>query len=535
MEIKALELTQLKLSELNPRRHFDEAKIKELAASIREKGVIEPIIVRPSNGKYEIVCGNRRFKAAQLASLKNIPSIIKELTDQQALEFQVIENLQREDIHPLEEAEGYEALMKKHGYKTVDDIAAKVGKSKAYIYGRLKLCELIPENRKLFYEDKFSPSVALLVSRIPANLQLEVGKIIARGGDYGDREPMSYRRAKEYIHENFMLQLKEAPFDPKDKALGGKGSCSECPKRTGNQKELFPDVSSADVCTDPGCFTAKKNAFAQRAVAKLKAEGKTVVSPEEAKKLFRYESSDSPEYKYESLDETCYEAPKNPKYRQLVKACKDAKIVYAIHPNSGKVIEMIERAEIPAILKKAGIKINTAGAAPVKDIAKAKAENRVRFAKRDFWISRVSTANDRRCMNVVILDILLNDLGASEANELLPFKSRESYYRSWTIPKLYELGDEEVQKLIIKVISKKSEVLNDDSLEFLCGKLGFSLVKDYTITESYLEACTKKELVKLAKELGIPGMNLESGKKDQLVEYILKKAPKGKVPKELMK
>lgn len=157
-----MKLTELKEAEHNERRTFDEAKLKELAASIKEKGVLEPILVRPSDGKHEIVCGARRFRAAAMVGLLEIPVVVKSLNDKQALECQVIENLQREDVHPLEEAEGYEQLMKKHGYKSADDIAAKIGKSKTYVYGRLKLCELIPENRKLFYEGRLSPSVALL-------------------------------------------------------------------------------------------------------------------------------------------------------------------------------------------------------------------------------------------------------------------------------------------------------------------------------------------------------------------------------------
>lgn len=197
-----------------------------------------PILVRSVNGKYEVVCGERRLKASQKVGKKTIPSIVSELTDTQVLEFQVIENLQREDLHPLEEAEGYEALLKKHGYKIADDIAAKISKSRSYVYGRLKLCDLIPENRELFYKDKFSPSVALLVARIPKDLQKEAGKNIARGGRWGSGEPMSYRGAQKYISEEFMLQLRGAPFDTKDKTLCAKaGPCAICQKRTGNQKE----------------------------------------------------------------------------------------------------------------------------------------------------------------------------------------------------------------------------------------------------------------------------------------------------------
>lgn len=538
--------------EKQPRKFFDKKKMEELTNSVRAKGIIQPLLVRKDGPKkFELVAGERRLRAAKIAQLKDVPCIVWDLNDTQVMEIRFIENLQREGLHPLEEAEGYEVLLKKHGYKTTDDIAAKIGKSRSYIYGRLKLCDLISENRKLFYEGKFSPSVALLVARVPGDLQKEAGKVVAAGGSGWNKtgEPMSYRAAQKYVSENFMLQLRGAPFDTKDKTLCKNiGPCTICPKRTGNQKELFPDISSADVCTDPGCFNMKKNAFTQRMVAKAKASGKKVVSLEEAKKLFPYEHASTPEHKYVSLDQTCYELPKSPKYRELVKRVKDAPIVYAVQPFNNKLIELLEKTEIPKIFKKIGIKMGSDGSGPSRDpnaLAKAKTQNRIREAKRGFWINKVSTARDRRCMNVVILDILLADLGTGTADALLPFKTRESYYRSWDIPKLYELGDAEVQKLIVKVISKKSDVLDDDDLKFLSTKLGFNIAKEYIITETYLQAMTKFQLVVLSNAIGLTKyleqkkicVKLADKKKKELIEFFLKKGFKleGKVPKEIAK
>jgi ParB/RepB/Spo0J family partition protein len=125
-------LAAIVVSKTNPRKTIDKVKLDELTANVKLKGIINPILVRPiKSGLYEVVAGERRFKAAKGAGLAEIPATVKELTDAEALELQVIENNQREDLHPLEEAEGYEALLKcKHadGSKyTVDDIAAKVG------------------------------------------------------------------------------------------------------------------------------------------------------------------------------------------------------------------------------------------------------------------------------------------------------------------------------------------------------------------------------------------------------------------------
>lgn len=354
MDMKLVKLESIKPSALNPRRTFNEGKMKELIASVEEKGILNPILLRPSNGKFEIVSGERRFRAATAAGLEEIPAVIRPLDDTQALECMIIENLQREDVHPLEEAEGYETLLHNHSYKLAEDIAAKVGKSKGYIYGRLKLCALTPDNRKLFYDNKFNPSVALLVARIPAHLQKEAGKKIATGGPAG--EPMSYRAAMEFITKEYMLVLKEAPFDTDDALLIQEtGSCTMCQKRTGNQKELFADVSSADVCTDPECFKAKKAAGVKRALAKAKESGKIVLSEKEAKKVFFSEDSLYLGEGYINLDAICEEDRQSRKYKQLVKAVKDSKVVAAVNPHSGELVALIHRTEASRIRKKLNI------------------------------------------------------------------------------------------------------------------------------------------------------------------------------------
>lgn len=386
MDMQSVKLVNIKVSQHNARRTFDEAKMKELTASVKEKGILNPILIRPSNGKYELVCGERRMRAAAQAGLTEIPAMIRQLTDQQALECMVIENLQREDVHPLEESEGYETLMKKHGYKDVKDIAAKVGKSPTYIYGRLKLCELIPENRKYFYDGKFSPSVALLVARVPKGLQLEAGKYIVKGGQWG-HEPMNYKKAKEYIEEDLMVQLKEAQFDPKEKGLAGKCSCAECQKRTGNDQLLFSDVQGKDICTDPGCFKEKKQAYTQRTIEKLKKSGKEVIPQEEAKRLFRYENDESPEQKYVSLDEEHYYGGHFQKLRNVAKATKDLKVIYAIQPFSGKIIEMVDKKDLPKIMKNAGIKGSVSSSGD--SVAKA-AETRRKERIRKIIIDRIA-------------------------------------------------------------------------------------------------------------------------------------------------
>ena len=133
-EYRDLPLSVLTESRTNPRRFFEDSALKELAASIRSQGVLSPLLVRPlTDRSFEIVAGARRYRAAQLAEAETVPVRIVNLTDAEALEAQLIENLQRRDVHPLEEAQGFRALLNLDEPKySIEQIAAKTGKSPAY-------------------------------------------------------------------------------------------------------------------------------------------------------------------------------------------------------------------------------------------------------------------------------------------------------------------------------------------------------------------------------------------------------------------
>jgi ParB family transcriptional regulator, chromosome partitioning protein len=135
-------LAALKPGRFNPRRNFAEAQLEELAASIRERGLVQPLVVRPSTGDtYEIVAGERRWRAAQLANLHELPVVVRALSDQEAVEIAIIENVQREDLNAIEEGEGYRLLMDGHGY-TQEDLAKVIGKSRSHLANTLRLLKL---------------------------------------------------------------------------------------------------------------------------------------------------------------------------------------------------------------------------------------------------------------------------------------------------------------------------------------------------------------------------------------------------------
>ncbi len=136
-------LSALKASRFNPRRDFSDAQLDELATSIRERGLVQPLVVRPLDGgdRFEIVAGERRWRAAQRANLHEVPVVIRALSDQEAIEIAIIENVQREDLNAIEEGEGYHALMQGHGY-TQEDLAKVIGKSRSHLANTLRLLKL---------------------------------------------------------------------------------------------------------------------------------------------------------------------------------------------------------------------------------------------------------------------------------------------------------------------------------------------------------------------------------------------------------
>ncbi len=245
-------LAELRESSMNPRRTFDGKALADLTASVKEKGVLVPILARQIDGHFEIVAGARRFRAAKAAGLAAVPAIVREMSDEQALEAQVIENLQRADVLPIEEAEGYRRLLDR-AKCDVDALAAKVGKSVSYIYQRLKLLELAPEARKALLEGAITAGHAILLARLQPKQQRDLLPAAADG---------SVRQLARRIELDVHLDLGKAAFLKDDaKLLKGAKACVDCPKRSGANPGLFPDIAGANVCTDPACFHAKEQAF----------------------------------------------------------------------------------------------------------------------------------------------------------------------------------------------------------------------------------------------------------------------------------
>jgi ParB family chromosome partitioning protein len=179
--LQRMAVTWLQSGKYQPRRLFDEEALKELANSIRERGILEPLLVRPLAGenRYEIIAGERRWRASQIAGLHEVPVMVRELTDREALEFGIIENVQREDLSPLEEGEGYKRLLEEFGH-TQEALSKIVGKSRPHITNMLRLLTLPEAVRKLIAEGKLTTGHARAI--IPAKNPLAIAQEIIRKG-----------------------------------------------------------------------------------------------------------------------------------------------------------------------------------------------------------------------------------------------------------------------------------------------------------------------------------------------------------------
>jgi ParB family chromosome partitioning protein len=279
--LSMLLLASIDPSLTNPRRRFDETKHNELTDSIRQHGVLQPILVRPAKVDYrfEIIAGERRFRASKSAELIDIPAFIRDMSDEQVLDAQITENLIRADIHPLDEALGYKHVLETVPGMTVAELARRVSHPQSYVEKRLKLNDLIPEVQEAFGADRITLGHAVELGRLPADIQ-KAGLAAAFKDQWDGTRwtnmalPVSALHA--WVKQNAHLELKKAPFKLDDaKLVLDAGACAACPKRTGFNTALFDDIQS-DSCLDRGCYQSKLTALTLRKKLDLTAKNKGV-------------------------------------------------------------------------------------------------------------------------------------------------------------------------------------------------------------------------------------------------------------------
>lgn len=450
---------QLRESATNPRKTFEKEALQELTDSVRQRGVLQPILVRPiAGGLFEIVAGARRYRASKAAGLDTVPAIVQDLDDRATLEVQVIENLQRADLHPMEEARGYRLLMREHKF-TAEQLAARVHKSKAYIYGRLRLCDLPAGAVNLFEAGDLDASRALLVARIPVpELAEKAAREIAFGRwqaehkklDRSRIEPMGYREASEHVQREYMLRLKDAPFPTGDAQLvPSAGTCAACPKRTGNQRDLFGDVQSADLCVDPKCFRAKCDAWFAKRSEVAEARGGKVLDGKKADQV-RYGSD------LVKLSDQCHEDPKGRTYSTILGKAAEELAPTLLRTSDGDVIETYSRSQISKALKAKGLDFKKDTPATTRS---AKERQREAAHKRRLAAARLavaSLADKTASLNeAAVLRFVIEQTSGFEARDVLKSANITASYGGLTPAgraQVAKMGVPELRALALRML-----------------------------------------------------------------------------------
>lgn len=290
-EQRMIDLADLMPSPTNPRKHFDEEKLAALSETIKSLGVLQPLVVRESKQSsfvFEIVAGERRFRAAGLAGIQEVPCVIRELTDEEVLEIQLVENLQRDDLTPLEEAAGYDSLLKLPAY-TPKLIAEKVRKTTMTVLNRLSLLKLSEFGMASLNAGKIKPTVGAMLGRIPSPKQREKAEREVVAGDYrGD--PLDQESVRRLIADRYMKSLQRSPFElTKPEILPGVGACVDCPHHSSNvAADLNEKPPRVPTCANPECFEKKAAAtFKEKAAAIVERSGaRLVTDQEEREKIF---------------------------------------------------------------------------------------------------------------------------------------------------------------------------------------------------------------------------------------------------------
>lgn len=316
----------------NPRKHFDAASLEDLAASIRTHGLLQPIVARvDADGRHEIVAGERRWRAAMLAGVVEVAVIVLEISDRDAAEIAVLENAQRDNLTPLEEADGFALLVENHGF-TLAEIAERIGKSPAFVSNRIALANASAPIRAALAEQRITASAALVFARLDPAVQ---GEALDR--THGSRQVDAALRAADAVHR----KLAGAPFDV--------AGCATCPKRTDAEARLFAEIDNEAICLDGACWRQKCGAaFAERAAAH---HGRVLKAEEFAPLVGDWGDlrHDAP-FVLRSDEIECFnDDPTSAKSKKAVEALP---VVLAQDPNTGEPIELLERAAVDVVRRK---------------------------------------------------------------------------------------------------------------------------------------------------------------------------------------
>ena len=467
----------------NPRKDFGD--MDELTASVKEKGVIEPVIVKSlDNGKFELIAGERRLRAAKSAGLKKIPcQVYSEGSESDIEEIKLIENIHRKDFNPVEEAEAFKTYLDSAKH-SIDTLSKRISKSKMYIQRRLELLNLPDEIQKSLCDGKIQLGHALMLARIKNRSdQKKMLKEIVRN-------KMGVTESEKHLkYDDSFARLEDSVFDT--------ASCKGCRHNGGEQALLFESGTELKgLCLNRKCFLSKTSKWKRQETAKLKKDGVKVLSPANIENVKVKERVSKYDDDYKKILSKLSKEPEN--YAVVFEENHSGvpvRQVYCLNPKA--------RRPAPANDKKA----------TTKD-ADERLKSRVYQFKRNFLIekSKKLIGDGMKESKAMVLYSLMteacdwNDREKRDSVQALMVSSEtgvESYggmVPSFT--KILALDQEGIEQLIIEVSSLWVKNLGAE-IERASIVFGVDLKKHFLIDEDFLKLHTKDQLISLSKEIGL--------------------------------
>ena len=544
-----LKLAQVVPSETNYRKKMDKQGLEELTESIKQKGVLQPIIVRPvkGNGHYEIIAGHRRYQAATAAGLETIPAIIEQFDDEAALEVAITENSQREDANPMDEALGFKRMMDTGA--EVEMIAAKIGRPVAYVLGRVKLLGLCHEAQKAVMDGRISLGHAQVLLRLRSKAEQ---KALLNSIMTGDRGHGITIEAAKSIVRNHSLALSRAPFDTE--------KCASCAFRSGNQAVLFPELTDTDECSDPACFQKKTLAFYEAQAKEKEEKGFRVIRDfEEIRELGGFHS-DKTHKIVPRKAEADYPSVYPPRYRSECAKCTDhhAYYFYEEAVYNGKRIEAGELCLNPKCLAKmfkekedAEAKENKTGgpkrAGTPATVSPITLRLHAEGCRNRFMIERLpaKVAASPVLSKRFIIFHMLDRFGYFSGNakqtrdeilrEICPaehfapgkFSGWELYLVVMGVP------EEKLDGLLSMVVMATIQHTDPKVLLHMTPEAGIDMSADFLMDKTFLNTKKKAELLQMVKDMGLNVTATEKNKKGEIVTAILAQDLVGKATPEI--
>lgn len=480
--IVSVALADIQPSNYNPRKNFDEKSLAELADSIRQQGVLQAIGVRPiAENRFEIVFGERRYRASQIAGLEEIPAVILDISDETAEEMAVTENLQRKDVTPIEEANAYQKLIES-GRHDVQSLAVQFGKNESYIRTRLKFVSLIPEIAQLLEQDELTISVATEICRYGEDIQHDIyEKHLKEGVLYNSWRGMKASEVAKNIERSYTTDLKRYFFD--------KTVCLSCPHNTNNMM-LFCEEGSCGNCANRKCLEEMNASYlAEKAVQLMeqrpfallcrdfygcneKVVERLVASGFEVEKLLVRpadypEEPEAPDMEDYENDEEYAEAYKEyeKELSEYKEECEDVNrsseageiTLYVTIGHNDISLCYVENAEVQAV------------AGEAKDAVVSPIEKLEKQDKRNKEIAQEKTVEDTK-KQILEVDMTETKFGADEDRMIyffmLPFLRREHFETMGIEAKetYYYLNDENKMNIIANLTAKQKAIIRRDFL-----------------------------------------------------------------------